>query len=212
MCNPLNIVMGQMRRLEMSGLSNAATSITIGVNGGQESEAIVRSIIPERANLVLHGLESRCENPTLVLLEEWLKTHSEEAYVLYFHAKGSSHDPLSRYGRYDNRWRECMMRSCIDNWRRCVNDLANVESVGCHWLTGQGPDRSQHYFAGTFFWGRASFLRTLPSIRNRDRIRLSGIASAESRYEAEVWIGNGKRLPTIVDYHPGDPSHFHYDY
>lgn len=203
----LAVVTDQMNRLARCGLAAAASEIIAGVNGGEESLDVARFIMPPKTQIVLHGLKSKCENPTIVLLENWLKAHPEEAYVLYFHAKGISHDPASEYGQFDGKWRECMMAHCIDNWTRCVTDLGAAEAVGCHWLTGQGHDHSQHYFAGTFFWARASYLRTLPSIFLRDRIKVSGLDSLESRYEAEVWLGNGPRLPSIRDYHPGIIAH-----
>ena len=196
----LTVVHEQMERLRYCGLADAASEIVIGLNGGQETLDIARLIAPEKARIVLHGLESKNENPTLVLLEEWLKSNPQEAHVLYFHAKGASHDPATAYGKFDAKWRECLMRYCIEGWRQCVSDLASYEAVGCHWLTGQGSDHSQHYFAGTFFWARASFLRTLPSIFERERIKVSGLSSPESRYEIEVWIGNGPRRPYIRDY------------
>ena len=201
------VVQSQLARLVKSGLYDAASEIVAGVNGGEESLDVARLVMPPKIKPVFHGLESRCENPTIVLLEQWLKNHTEEAFVLYFHAKSSGHDLASDYGKFDWRWQDCLMTHCVDNWRKCVSDLQYVEAVGCHWLTGQGHDHSQHYFAGTFFWARASFLRTLPSIFERERIKISGIASAGSKYEAEVWLGNGPRLPTIVDYHPGGISH-----
>jgi len=201
------VVQHQMHRLCASGLADAASEIIVGINGGDESLDVARLVVPRKAKLVGHGLQSKCENPTLVLLENWLKANPEEAYVLYHHAKGSSHDPATEYGKFDGMWRECMQANCVDNWRRCVSDLSGFEAVGCHWLQNQGHDRSQHYFAGTFFWSRASFLRTLPSIFQRERIKVSGIGSSESKYEAEVWIGNGPRLPIIRDYHPGGIAH-----
>jgi hypothetical protein len=81
---------------------------------------------------------------------------------------------------------------------------SGAESVGCHWLTGKSADHNQNLWGGNFFWAKASFLRTLPSIYERGIIKVSGIKSIESRYEAEVWIGNGARLPIVKDYHPDD--------
>jgi hypothetical protein len=204
--NAYLVVSDQMRRLQASGLADAADEIIVGINGGIESRIAVGQVVPFKTTIFEHGLESKCENPTLVLLERWLTRHPEEAYVLYFHAKSSSHDLNSAYGRFDWNWQDCLMRHCVDNWRQCVQDLGAYEAVGCHWLTGQA-DGTQNYFAGTFFWARASFLRTLPSIFQRERIKMSGIASAESKYEAEVWIGNGARLPVVRDYHPGPIAH-----
>ena len=95
-----------------------------------------------------------------------------------------------------------MTKHLIANWRNCVTDMdQGVESVGCHWMTGLA-DGTQNIWAGNFWWAKASYLLTLPSIFERDRIKESGISDIESRYESEVWIGNGKRLPTVKDYHP----------
>jgi hypothetical protein len=100
-------------------------------------------------------------------------------------------------------WRNCMTKHVIQNWWKCVTDLdAGYESVGCHWLTNQA-DGTQNYWGGNFWWCKASFLRTVPSMMLRGRVKLSGIGALESRFEAEVFIGNGSRLPRIKDYHHG---------
>ncbi len=96
-----------------------------------------------------------------------------------------------------------MMHYCVTHWQHCVKDLESYEAVGCHWLTGQGWDKSQHYFAGNFYWVRSEFFSTIPSIYTRKRIKDSGIASLESRYEAEVIMGNGPRLPYFKNYYAG---------
>lgn len=195
-----NIVSEQMRWMEQSGLEEAVSEMTVGINGGEESLQVAHLLIPRKAKIVLHGLESKAENLTLVQLEKWLPGH-EDWYVLYFHAKGCTHsatDPLAPR----TNWRNCMMRHLIGNWRQCVADLdAGFESVGCHWMEPPATPPSQYIWAGNFWWAKASFLRTLPSIMERARIKQSGIASIDSRYEAEVWIGNGPRPPRVKDYH-----------
>jgi hypothetical protein len=98
-----------------------------------------------------------------------------------------------------------MMRNLIWGWKQCVFDLDRYESVGCHWLTNQSQDFNQNLWAGNFWWAQASFLATLPSIYKRTRIEVSGIDSLESRFEAEVWIGNGPKLPKVKDYHRQHP-------
>jgi hypothetical protein len=201
------VVSDQMKRLQDSGLADAASEIICGINGGDESREVATFLMPAKAKLVMHGLASKNENLTLVEVEKWVRANPEEAYVLYFHAKSSSHVFVNSYADFDWKWKECLMHHCVDNWRDCVRDLGAFETVGCHWLTGQGSDHSQHYYAGTIFWARASYLRTLPSIYQRERIKVSGIGHPDSRYEAEVWLGNGPRLPTIRDYHPGPIAH-----
>jgi hypothetical protein len=97
-----------------------------------------------------------------------------------------------------------MMRGVVHNWRKCVADLdSGYEAVGCHWMEPPETPEGQFIFAGNFFWSTSRFLRTLPSIQDRERIKLSGLWSLQSRYEAEVWFGNGRQLPLFRDYHPG---------
>lgn len=196
------VVHEQMAALKLSGLEDAAEEIHIGINGGEESQ-LLRELLPAKAQITYHGLQSKAENLTIVLLENWLKTHPDW-YVLYTHAKGSTHAIGSPYGQYSDNWRQAMMWHLVTHWRQCVADLdAGHEACGCNWLTGMGWDKSQNIFGGNFWWAKSSYLRILPSIFERQRIKDSGIAAAESRYESEVWIGNGPRLPIVKVYHPG---------
>lgn len=195
-----NIVREQMMQFQQSGLWDAATEIICGINGGEESEDYARLLIGPKAKLVFHGLQSRAENLTIVEIEKWLKSNQGEAYICYAHAKGATHDPNAGYANLANRWRRCGMRSCVENWNVCVSDLnAGHEVATVHWMQGVA-DGTQNICAGNFWWAKASFLRTLPTMYARDRIKVSGIAALESRYESEVWIGNGPRLPRVKDY------------
>lgn len=203
--NSRPIVHEQMTALKSSGLEDAANEIYIGINGDRSSAVHAAGLLPKKAMVTYHGVESRNENMTIVLIEEWLKRYSKEAYVLYFHAKGSTHpanDPLR------TPWRKCMMRHTVHNWRLCVSALdSGVEATGCHWMTPPSTPPGHFIFGGNFWWAKASFLRTLPSIYERDRIKESGIKAYESRYESEVWIGNGQRPPAVKDFHPNwNPS------
>lgn len=195
------IISDQMQALKSSGLEDAAAEIHCGINGGDESIALAYEFLPHKCTRTFHGLDSRSENLTLVMLEKWLSDH-EDWLVLWFHSKGATHAPGDSFS---GQWRNCMMRHLVHNWRQCVSDLeSGYEAVGCHWMEPPATPATQFIFAGNFWWARVSFLRTLPSIFERERIKLSGIGSLESRYEAEVWIGNGPRPPKVKDYHgPG---------
>lgn len=186
--------------LRDSGLADVAQEIIVGINGGEESVPLVKATMPISSVEVLHGLNSFSENLTLVEIEKWVPSHPGWN-VLYFHAKGATHVPMSDYAKFAGRWRRCMLEHCLCRWEQCVHDLENgYEAVGCHWMTGQGWDKSQSYFAGNFFWASSDFLARVPSIFLRERIKTSGIASLESRYEAEVWLGNANPLPRVRDY------------
>lgn len=199
----VTIAAEQMAFLRLSGLLDKASTMVVGINGGTESVPIADAVLPNMAFRLFHGLASRSENFTLVALEKWLPGH-EDWNVLYMHAKGAT----KRVGdAHSAQWRNCMMRHLVGNWRKCVADLeAGYDSVGCHWLTPPTTPPGQYIWAGNFWWAKASFLATLPSIYERARIKESGIGALESRYEAEVWIGNGQRRPKVKDYHPQNPS------
>lgn len=196
--NALSIIRDQMDAINRTGLLAAAKELHVGINGGKESLDMARLILPPQARCTMHGLNSRNENSTILMLEQWLPGH-QGWYVLYFHSKGATHandDPMRA------RWRGCMMR-IVNNWQQSVSDLnSGYDSVGVHWMTGAATPPGQSIWAGNFWWSKSDFLVTLPSIMNRDRIKLSGLKHLDSRYESEVWIGNGPRLPRVKDYHP----------
>jgi hypothetical protein len=201
----LDICFDQMEALRSSGLLDAAAEMYCGVNGGQSSKMFADGLLPKKATIVYHGDACRNENRTILMMQDYAKSAKGEAYLFYQHQKGSTHATGSDYASFAGRWRQRMMHHCVTNWRTCVADLdAGFEVACCHWLTGQGWDRSQHFAAGTIYWTKASFLATVPSLLTRQRIKDSGIDSIESRFEAEVLIGNGPRLPRVKDYYSGE--------
>lgn len=200
----VEIVMEQMAAFKQSGLADSASEFHVGINSGEEGAAFA-GLFPEKATLTFHGIQCRNELRTILMIEERLKTLDGEAYLLYTHAKGCTH-PDGDYLR--TRWRSCMMRNLVHNWRTCIIDLdKGYESVGCHFMQPPATPPKQYIFGGNFWWSRASYLRTLPSVMERERIKISGLDSLESRFESEVWLGNGPRPPRIKDYHPNwDPG------
>jgi hypothetical protein len=196
----LEVVHDQMFTLQAVGLEQAAQEIHCGINGEQESVVFGETLLPQKATKTYHTLASRGENLTLVMLENWVKTHPGWK-VLYFHAKGATHKKGSSYGEGVSRpWRIGMMNDLINNWRQCVELLNVHDIVCCHWMWNMA-DGTQHIPAGNFVWINSDFAARLPSIYLRDRIKMSGIAAYESRYEAEVYWGNGPR-PNVFSFRP----------
>jgi hypothetical protein len=195
----MSVVAEQMEMMQDCGLTNAADEIHIGINGGANDYLYAMSILPAKANMVFHGIQCKNECRTILMVEEFVKTHPGWV-VLYFHAKGATHSPMnSNY----HAWRYCMMHHLITEWACCVSELHHgFESCGCHWIPNALP--GQNIWGGNFWWATSDFLRTVPSIMSCSRIRTgqSQLDDLETRYEAEVWIGKGKRLPVVRDYHP----------
>jgi hypothetical protein len=198
-----NIVSEFMQAIQLTGLLGRCDELIVGLNGGPESEDYALMTMPSKAKVVYHGVQCRNENRTILEIEKHVRSHSEEAFYLYAHAKGSSHELDSDYGKFVGRWRRCMLGHLVGGWQNAVYELERgCQAVGCHWMQNQGHDQSQHYFAGGWWWATASFLRGVPSLLKRDRIKVSGIESPESRYESEVWLCNEGRIPIHVDLAP----------
>lgn len=192
-----NIVREQIGWMLDTGLIANTAEFHCGINGGIESAVFAESMMPKVSRKLLHGLQCKNELRTILMLEQWLKSHPGWN-VLYVHSKGAT-KPIE----LNTRWRNCMMRNLVSRWRECVNLLnTGFDSVGCHWQVPPQTPPGQHIWAGNFWWATSDYLRTLPSLMDRQRIGLSGVDSIESRYEAEVWIGNGPKLPRIHDMHP----------
>ena len=197
------IVAEQMGQLQESGLAAAANEIVIGINGPpMESAFMADTLLPARARKIFHGPDSFSENLTIVEVENWVKTHPHW-FILYFHAKGCTHPEGSPYAAsVSEPWRRIMMAHLVMNWQACVRDLEAGYDIACvRWMWNMA-DGTQHIPAGNFLWVKSNFVASLPSIYLRDRIKLSGIAAKESRYEAEVYWGNG-RTPYVRTYQSG---------
>ncbi|MGP1666556.1 MAG: hypothetical protein ACTS5I_11730 [Rhodanobacter sp.] len=199
----ISVIHDQLEMLESSGLMAAAVEFHVGVNGGAESRVFIESMFPTKRNVIYHGLQCRTELRTLMHLQKTMKGRKGWR-VLYFHSKGAS---AAADDQMRTNWRNCMMRSLVDNWRVCVHTLGkSVDSVGCHWKEGQ-VDGTQNLWGGNFWWATSDFLNTLPPIEAHPRIPImGGVDALESRYEAECWLGSsGSRRPRVRDFHPSGP-------
>lgn len=167
------ILAEQMQALQSSGLADECGEIHLCGSGGDI--LLASALCPEKTQLENLGREVASEIPTIALLQQWSQGHDGDQ-VLYFHAKGASHpgDPYAK-------WRRCMNRAVIWNWRECVRALqAGFDTAGAHWMTSRRfpmMPPNQRYWGGNFWWANTRYLNTLPPV------------DSFSRYEAEIWIG-----------------------
>lgn len=182
--NVIGIVTDQLSALEASGVAKASQHSVIGVSGTEEDVFLV-GMIAGKAQ-VFHNKEGVGELPTMKRMQDFCVGHPGWN-VLYLHTKGAIYKDQPLY----SAWRKCMENAVIWSWNSCQADMQNgIDSCGAHWLTpqlypiiGRVP-----YWGGNFFWAKSEFLNTLPPIDiNADR------------YQAEVWIGKGRR-PRVRDY------------
>jgi hypothetical protein len=194
------IVAEQMAQIAESGLLDAAAEMHVGINGSDDDESYpLATRIPSKAQVTYHGLQSRSENLSIVMLHEWAKTHPDW-FVFYCHSKAATHQIGTPYFNSASAWRRGMMEDLVLNWRQCVLDLETHDIACSHWGWNLA-DGTQHIPMGNFLWATSNFIAQLPSMFLRDRIKQDGIAALSSRYEAEVFWGNGPR-PNVKQYHP----------
>lgn len=174
----------------LSALAGSALwpHITVGIVGGKTNRARVRealSVVPVDAWV---EADTGWEQVTLAALRRDL-TRGIGGPVLYAHTKGASDSSLINV-----TWRRSMTRRVVGGWRNCLDHLADVDAVGCHWLTpAEYPTLVESpFFGGNFWWANTDYLRTLPPLRR------------DTRWDAESWIGLGD--PTVHDLLPGWPS------
>lgn len=110
---------------------------------------------------------------------------SEDARILYCHTKGAAFQ-----NQLSVPWRRSMTEALVSNWRLPVyilemgvpeQGIPPVDAVGCYWMPfNGGPPR---HFSGNFWWANTDYLRRLPRP-----------VAVTSRWDAEMWIGQGNGL------------------
>lgn len=160
-------------------------ALTVGVVGEEHNRARVRLAFPNAAAWV--EADGGWEQVTLTKL--WMDARNHDDPILYAHTKGAANQ-----GPINHAWRTSMIRHVVRGWGNCLDRLATVDAVGCHWLT---RERYPRYilvpiFGGNFWWATARFIRTLPPLERN------------TRWDAEGWIGLGD--PTTYDLISGWPS------
>jgi len=188
----LNILEDQMSALQSSGLAKASAFTFIGCNGFESDLVPILMHAPGDCT-VKHFPKGQSEIPTMDSMRQWCKINPGYN-VFYHHIKGVSHGPTDPY----KKWRQCMERVCVHQWRQCVMALEDgFDSCGAHWLT---PEHNGlvtiPMWGGNFWWATSDFVATLPEFHEDTH---------ENRFEAESWIGMGPRRPKVKDFAPHWP-------
>ena len=159
----------QLGALVSNGLYDKLKHFHIGFNG-----SLSICSVPDKA-VACSNKNQQEETGTLKALRDWCASNPD-AYVLYFHTKGSS-----RKTQYTEDWRKCMQYFNITNWRECYQALQDgYDLAGINWQRDTSMGYHPH-FSGGFFWAKASYINTLT-----DEALESGF-----RYDREFWIGTG---------------------
>lgn len=185
----LSIIQEQVGLMQTSGLLDHADFFFVGINGEEEDANLIMQMMPAGAVPMLNPIETwkSGEVETLRALRDFAMG-SPGVNILYLHMKGLTHVPGSPGHDFNRDWRRGMQNIVVKEWRHCQNLITlGHESVGNWWNVA--PNGS--YWAGNFWWATSDFIATLPPIVTEGH-------HSGGRYEAEVWIGRGPRLPQIA--------------
>jgi hypothetical protein len=180
--------------LGRAGLDDTVT--TVGLIGPDRDRAMARERITElSAKWALPQprawaeAEHGWEQLTLQVIWEDARNSGGEYAVLYMHTKGAANDLDSSAS-----WRRSMTRALVNGWEENVGHLERgYDAVGSHWVKSPEWPEQEPFFAGNFWWARASYLRTLEPPLN------------ETRWQAETWLSLGK--PKVHDLMPWWPDY-----
>lgn len=190
-----------MKDLADSGLLDVQRRFVASINGGSESEVYAKVYLPQ-AKHVFYGLDNPGAN--LIMDEMRLFCVGHPGWnVLYFHSKGLAHSTpeYASYVEFESRWIKCMVNACIYNWRTCIADLENFDSVGCHWMQNVGNPPVDNIWGGAFYWVTSDFFATRTPIGECPLVKQYGVRSWKSNPTGEHYIGLGPTLPRVKDYH-----------
>lgn len=133
------------------------------------------------------------ETVTIKHLQEHAKR--EDAYFLYFHAKGITVPWRMReqkiYLPYVNYyfWRKFLQWGCIENWKLCTDKLSDHSASGVNFGTWPTP-----HYSGNFWWSKSEYINKLPDIKENewwDKFRSETPLNTfdSNRNKPEMWIG-----------------------
>ena len=186
-----NVVAEQINKLIESDLIKNSNHFFIGVNGSK---------VLEIENAIIFKNYENDEDGTLKRLYDFCKMNPDY-YVFYFHTKGMSYTLKEHGDKYlcIRDWRHLMEYFCIENWRYAVKKLENVDAVGVNL-----SNSFFNFFAGNFWWTKASYINTCNEIYLRRFDRLS----------REFFIGSGKgNLVSLYNSkQEGDLNHYEIRY
>jgi hypothetical protein len=167
------------------GLYDSLDKMFIGFVGHYDNISEVKQYLKSKIDYEI--IEEQTTGWEQVTLEH-LKNYSEKNLndcIIYAHTKSSS-DPSS----INISWRKSMTYYNIVKWKECLNNLNNVDTVGCHWVSNMGING---IWGGNYWWATCRYVSKLP------------LLEYNNRHDAEEWIGSIKEK-SIHDMNPGFPS------
>jgi hypothetical protein len=180
-----SIAEDQYRTMESSGLLERVEQVNLTFLGTDRNEVAWLEAKSKKINVNKYGSDlKQYERTCLNGLKDW--SEENDGIVLYLHGKG-----VSRTNIKNNvwAWRKMLEYFIMENHDRCIKEMKNLDALGGNaCLVGRKindlrPGHGMHY-SGNFWWSRASYIRTLPRLREDIRLDINGNYIRQCEY----WI------------------------
>ena len=197
--NDTSITLEQAELFEKTGLLDAADDVNMMLHYKEESFKWLEDRWENCENIAYHLFDEWYqpwyEYTSCFHIQELCNASDEEFYILYTHAKGNF---TRTYGNIN--WRKYMQYWFVEKWKDCVAKLdEGYDLVGAGFLNNP----PYPYFAGNFFWARASYIRRCQKLIPPNEVDFKPQFKEQPhlRYDLECWQGSGQ--PKWFDFHPG---------
>lgn len=117
------------------------------------------------------------EGTTLLKLYDECENYQNVGYI---HSKG-----VVNLTKYVNKWRKVLEYAILEKYQDNFDALESGYDVsGIFWM------HNHSHFSGNFWWGRSSYIKTLPRpVLNDWNLNFYNEEFWKSRYRYEVWVG-----------------------
>lgn len=182
----------QINALKESDLYHACDFIQLGINGNDPVENF-----SDKIKVAYNNPSDKGESGTLKLIKDFcLKEENQDYKILYFHQKGITRiEGTEDVGRRDkdpvHAWRLYMEYFNIHRWMDCVEALSEYDCCGVDYQEDTFLGKFPH-FSGNFWWGNASYIKTLDHSYLDDREHMIG--KMLNYVCKEFWIGSGPNV------------------
>ena len=184
-----NICNEQVLTLQDAGLSQVST-IHVCISGPEKSDA--DAFLKAFDLKFIHCEFNLCEEniyewSTLKVL--WDMAQNDDAYYLYFHAKGVTQTGEKK--AYVDLWRQYLNYFCMLRWQDCVHALETyADLAGCQYKV-QTVYYPCHY-SGNFWWATSNYIKSLPNpaLFSGDRLEAEFWACRTPHKALNLWSTN----------------------
>lgn len=204
----------QLKVIEDSSLFDIIEKMKIFFFADEDSIRIAQTYSSEypKIEFITNPISSYVDE-RFTLRQIWLDSHYDDFSILYLHNKGSTyfqryienstsvHPEQFKLFRNIFYWRKYLEWGCIEQWKKCVDSLAQNEIAGVNY--NEHPFK---HYSGNFWWARSDYIKKLDDPLDSEWWRQVK-NSLEDRFCSEFWcLHKAERIFNLHD--PGKHLQF----